>query len=336
MPPAPLRRPVTITLWLVVSLLALLLSPLMLAAGEVWALISRRPHPRLLARFLISYFTRELAVLSTCGWLWLRSGFGVSMDSPASQARHHNLLRWFVHGLVAKALELLAIDVAAHPSPEAVTALERDKPLLLFSRHAGPGDAAILVDLVMSHDRAPSVVFKETLAIDPSVDLIGHRLPHALLDTANPEGCEERIEEVAAGLPPRGVLVLFPEGGNFTPERRRRALRKLWRTGRRRQAAAGQAMTHVMPPHPGGALAALRGNPGADVLFAAHTGLGLSAFPIEMWRQMPIGATLQSRMWLAPAAERPTDPDAQIEWLYGWWKRLDEWIETQGEEEPGG
>jgi hypothetical protein len=37
-------------------------------------------------------------------------------------------------------------------------------------------------------------------------------------------------------------------------------------------------------------------------------------------------------MWLAPAAERPSEPDAQVEWLYGWWKRIDEWIEQQGQE----
>jgi hypothetical protein len=34
-------------------------------------------------------------------------------------------------------------------------------------------------------------------------------------------------------------------------------------------------------------------------------------------------------MWLAPAADRPTDPDAQVAWIYDWWKRLDEWIDEQ-------
>lgn len=334
MPPAPLRRPVTITLWLILSLLALGLSPVLLAVGELWALATRRPHPRLLARFLISYFARELSVLLSCGWLWLRAGFGLRIRSPDSQGRHRRLLHWFVHGLTSRALALLRLEVAAEPEPEAEAALAADRPLLLLSRHAGPGDTAIIVDqLLTRYRRHPSVVFKETLALDPSVDLIGHRLPHALLDTTDPEECEARIAEVSAGLPPRGVLVLFPEGGNFTPERRRRALRKLWRTGRRRQAAAGEAMRHVMPPYPGGALAAMRASPDADVVFAAHTGLGLAAFPLEMWREIPIGATLRSHMWLAPAAERPRDPEAQVAWLYGWWKRIDGWLADQ-EEDP--
>jgi 1-acyl-sn-glycerol-3-phosphate acyltransferase len=175
-------------------------------------------------------------------------------------------------------------------------------------------------------------VFKDTLAIDPAIDLMGHRLPHAILDTSDPPECEERIRTVTAELEPRGVLVLFPEGGNFTLERRRNAIRRLWRKGRRREAAAAQDMSHMLPPHPTGALAALSGDPDADVIFAAHTGLGLAAFPRQLWQHTPIGETLRTRMWLAPAAERPQDPDAQVRWLYAWWKRLDEWIDSAGEE----
>ncbi len=93
-------------------------------------------------------------------------------------------------------------------------------------------------------------------------------------------------------------------------------------------------MTHVMPPQPTGALAALSANPDADVIFGAHTGLGLAAFPRELWKHTPIGQTLKERMWLAPAAERPQDPDEQIEWLYEWWGRIDRWLEAQGEETP--
>ena len=43
-------------------------------------------------------------------------------------------------------------------------------------------------------------------------------------------------------------------------------------------------MTHVMPPHPTGVIAALSADPGVDIVFSAHTGLGLAAFPRELWR----------------------------------------------------
>ncbi|HZU60666.1 MAG TPA: 1-acyl-sn-glycerol-3-phosphate acyltransferase [Solirubrobacteraceae bacterium] len=333
MPPTAVRRPLTITTWLVLSTVYLLLSPLLVGLAAITAALMRRPQPLLLARMLVTYFARELGVLVSCGVIWLISGFGLRMRVPRIQRLHYRLLNWFVHGLAQRALELLDVKVAPDPSEAALAALGRDRPLLCFSRHAGPGDTVFIINLLQSgYRRLPSVVFRDALAIDPSVDLIGHRLPHAVLDSANRQECVDRIEEVAAHLSPRGVLVLFPEGGNFTPERRRRALRKLWRKGRRREARAAAGMTHVLPPHPSGALAALRGAPDADVLFSAHTGLGLAAFPREIWRSTPVGRTLRTRMWLARAAERPDNPEEQVRWLYEWWKRLDDWVEASGEE----
>jgi 1-acyl-sn-glycerol-3-phosphate acyltransferase len=333
MPPAAIRRPVTITAWLLLSVVCLVLSPLLLGLAAMTAAILRRPQPLLLTRFVIAYFARELGALVACGVLWLASGFGLRIRSPRSRRLHYRLLNWFLHGLATRVVELLDIDVVPEVPPEVAHALERDRPLIFFSRHAGPGDTVLLVDLLLCrYGRLPSVVLKDTLALDPCVDLIGHRLPHALLDTSDREECEARIEEVTSELDPRGILVLFPEGGNFTTERRRRALRKLWRTGRRRQAVQAHRMSHVMPPQPTGALAALRANPAADVIFGAHTGLGLAAFPGEIWRNTPIGKTLTERMWLAPASERPQDPEDQMRWLFDWWKRIDEWVEAQGEE----
>ena len=63
MPPAAIRRPLTITSWLLMSSVCLVLSPVILAAGSIAAAILRRPQPRLLARLVIEYFGRELLVL---------------------------------------------------------------------------------------------------------------------------------------------------------------------------------------------------------------------------------------------------------------------------------
>ena len=91
-------------------------------------------------------------------------------------------------------------------------------------------------------------------------------------------------------------------------------------------------MPHVLPPQPVGALAALRARAEADVVFAAHTGLGLAAYPRQLWREMPIGRTLRTRMWFVPRDEVPVGDDERVDWLYDWWKRLDEWVEQQGQE----
>jgi 1-acyl-sn-glycerol-3-phosphate acyltransferase len=182
------------------------------------------------------------------------------------------------------------------------------------------------------YGRRPSVVFKEAVALDPSVDLLAHRLPHAMLDTSDREECETRIKQVTRELAPRGALLLFPEGGNFTPERRRSALARLRRKGQRRSARRAAEMPHVLPPRPTGSLAALQARNDADVVFAAHTGLGLAAYPRQWWRDMPIGRTLHTRMWLVPSDEIPSDPEEQVDWLYDWWKRIDDWIASQGTE----
>jgi 1-acyl-sn-glycerol-3-phosphate acyltransferase len=333
MPPAAIRRPLTVTLWLVMSIVCLTLSPVLLALAALAAAVTGRPQPLIFARLVVTYFALELATLIACGTLWLASGAGLLMGTRLFQRLHYRLLRWFVHGFVRRWVALLDIHVPAEEPTEATRALETDRPLLFFSRHAGPGDTILLTDRLLTRfDRFPSVVFKQSVAIDPCVDLIGHRLPHAVLDPSDKEQSEAQIEKVAAGLGKRGVLLLFPEGGNFTAERRRRAVRKLWRAGRRREGAKADRMSHVLPPRPSGALAALRGNSGADVIFAVHSGLGLAAFPREIWHEPPLGKTFNTRMWLSPSAERPLEPDAQVTWLYDWWKRLDEWIEEQGTE----
>jgi hypothetical protein len=84
-------------------------------------------------------------------------------------------------------------------------------------------------------------------------------------------------------------------------------------------------------PRLGGTLAALRANEGAHVIFAAHTGLGSAAFPRELWRDPPFGRTMRVRMWLSAAEERPGGEQERADWLYGWWRRLDEWVAEQGE-----
>jgi hypothetical protein len=96
-------------------------------------------------------------------------------------------------------------------------------------------------------------------------------------------------------------------------------------------AEAGRRMEHVLPPRPSGTLAALRSNPAADVVFAAHTGLGLAAYPRDIWRNLPIGRTFRTRMWLAPRAEVPMVEDEVAAWLNDWWSRVDDWIDACGE-----
>jgi 1-acyl-sn-glycerol-3-phosphate acyltransferase len=334
MPPAALRRPVSVTLWLVVSVVVLACSPVLIAVAEAVAVVTGDRRLALMTRIVVGYFARELTTLVGCGALWLLAGAGLRMGSRRIQALHWGLLRWFVGGIAASVRKQLDTRIAEESASDpAANAMRDDRPLLVLSRHAGPADTILLIDrLLRDFARRPSVVFKETIVLDPSIDLIAHRLPHAILDVDDPAECETRIARTAAALGPRGALLVFPEGGNFSPDRRRRVLRSLRRRGHRAAARAGERMEHVLPPRPSGTVTALRANRTADVVFAAHTGLGLAAYPLEIWRDLPVGRTLRTRMWLADRAEIPVEDEEVAEWLNAWWGRLDAWIDARGEE----
>lgn len=330
MPPTAIRRPVTVTVWLIACVACLAISPLLFALAGAVQLLTGRRQPLIAAQLIVAYFTHELAALVACGALWVAAGAGKLIRTPRFQRLHWRLLSWYMSGLAGAGRRALSIDVRADLSTEVSRALELDRPLIVLSRHAGPGDTIFILDLLTSRfGRRPSVVFKESIAIDPCVDLLAHRLPHAMLDTSDRDAAEARIEKVTSQLPTRGALLLFPEGGNFTPERRRSALTRLRRKGRRQSAAQAEDMPHVLPPQPSGTLAALRAGEDLDVAFIAHTGLGLAAYPGQIWRDMPIGRTLHVRLWLEPSAHVPTTEDERVAWLYDWWERIDDWIDAQ-------
>jgi hypothetical protein len=328
MPSTPIRRPLTVIGWVIMSAAVLGFAPVLLALAAVAAVLTRDCRPLIFARVLVAYLACELATLLACGALWLAAAGGRWIGRPLFKRLHWRLLRWFLRGLAGQVVSALRIGIEHDPSPDADAALSADGPLLIFSRHAGPADTLLIGDRLMSgFGRQPSVVFKETLVIDPCVDLLSHRLPHAVIDISDRRECETEIARVSRQLGPRGVLLLFPEGANVTRQRRRSALAKLRRKGRDREAGAAERMPHLLPPHPLGAQCALAAHPGADVVFAAHTGLGLAADPRALWREMPVGRTLHTRMWLVRAADVPSDPEAQAEWLYAWWRRIEEWVE---------
>jgi 1-acyl-sn-glycerol-3-phosphate acyltransferase len=336
MPPPVIRRPVSITLWLVFSVSLLAVSPVLLLVGELVAVLLGDHRLAITTRIAIVYVTRELMTLAACAALWVVGYIGPRWASGSVQALYWRLLGWFVGGIARSVARTLKIRIVQEAGSEAAAAaLHGVSPLLVLSRHAGPADTVLLIDRLLSHfERRPSVVFKDSLALDPAVDLLAHRLPHAVLNTDDPSECEAQIARTAAALDRHGVLLLFPEGGNFTPQRRRQAIRSLRRRGDRTAMTAGERMRHVLPPRPAGTVAALRASPTSDVVFAAHTGLGLAAYPREIWRHLPVGGTLRTRMWLVPRSDIPDAEDEIVRWLNDWWNRIDRWIADRGEAWP--
>ncbi|GAA3104345.1 hypothetical protein GCM10020001_022250 [Nonomuraea salmonea] len=59
---------------------------------------------------------------------------------------------------------------------------------------------------------------KAALQYDPSLDVVVNRLPNAFVPRSTDQsGVTAEIRRLAATMGDRDALVIFPEGGNFTP-----------------------------------------------------------------------------------------------------------------------
>ena len=132
---------------------------------------------------------------------------------------------------------------------------------------------------------------------------------------------------MARGLDANDAFVIFPEGGNFTPARRERAITRLRGLGLERMAQRAERMKHVLAPRPGGVIAALDAAPEADVLLVAHTGLDHLLTVRDLWHALPMDKQIIMRWWRVPREDIPTGRDDQIEWLFDWWAQIDAWVE---------
>jgi 1-acyl-sn-glycerol-3-phosphate acyltransferase len=178
------------------------------------------------------------------------------------------------------------------------------------------------------------VVLKDTLQWDPAIDVLLHRIPARFITApksgqspAEGQDLDAQIRELATDLDENDAFVIFPEGGNFTAKRRDRAIARLRKLGLEGMARRAENMTNVLAPRPGGLLAALTAAPDADVILVAHTGLDHLLTVGDVWRELPMDKQIVMRWWRVPRVEIPPDRDGRIEWLFGWWERIDAWIE---------
>jgi 1-acyl-sn-glycerol-3-phosphate acyltransferase len=158
--------------------------------------------------------------------------------------------------------------------------------------------------------------------------VILRRIPARFI-TPNPgagDQLEDQIAQLATGLDENDAFVIFPEGGNFTPQRRQRAIDRLRKLGMERMAQRAEQMIHVLAPRPGGFLAALDAAPQADVVLVAHTGLDHLVTVADIWRELPMDKQIVMRWWQVPRAEIPAGREERIDWLFAWWEQIDAWI----------
>jgi 1-acyl-sn-glycerol-3-phosphate acyltransferase len=328
LPPAWVRH-------FVVAPLVVLLAVVLLTSLPIWLIVGVALSPLVpghlrvprLVWLGIVYVVWDAAALIALAALWLASGFGWKIRTPAFQRAHYVLTGKFLGVLfwIARWSLHLAVDVVGTDPDTA----EPGRPEIVVSRHAGPGDSFILIHaLVNWFDREPRIVLKATLQWDPAVDVLLNRLPNRFISPGR-GGADlvETVGELADGLDDNDAFVIFPEGGNFTPRRRVRAIAWLKNRGLKDLAVRAEHLHNLLPPKPGGLLAALDAAPDSGVIFVAHTGLDRMITVADVWRELPMDKRLVMRFWSVDPEEIPAGEAERITWLYDWWARIDAWIE---------
>jgi 1-acyl-sn-glycerol-3-phosphate acyltransferase len=287
--------------------------------------VAGRWRPVRVGWMVTTYMLVEAGALISMFAMWLASGFGWQIRRPMFQRAHYRLCGLALRILYRQARWVLRLTVdIAGASPDL---LPPGRPLLVFCRHAGPGDSFLLAHALINwYDRDPRIVLKSTLQWDPTIDVLLNRLPNRFIVPGSGEAAERQIAELATDLDENDALVIFPEGGNFTPERWRRAIARLRRLGLYAMARRAERMRNVLPPRPGGVLAALEASTRADVVLVAHTGVDHLRTAGDVWRALPMDKTIVMQWWLEAELDVPALPDERIDWLFRWWARIDEWI----------
>lgn len=326
-PPRWVRRAVLAPVAVALALALDLSAPAWLVLFALLALLlPSRLRPLRVLWLTAVYLTVEACVLAVMFVLWLAAGFGWRVRGPAFQRVHYRLCGRALRVLYQQTRWVLKLTVTvAGAQPDA---LPTGAPLLVLCRHAGPGDSFLLAHALINwYAREPRIVLKSTLQWDPAIDVLLNRLPNKFIVPGG-AGVERQIAELAGGLDGNDALVIFPEGGNFTPERWERAIDRLRRLGLHAMARKAERMRNVLPPRPGGVLAALSTDPSANVVLVGHTGVDHLLTVADVWRELPMDKTITMMWWLESPATIPAGDDERIDWLYAWWERIDSWIAT--------
>jgi len=328
--PRPIRR---LLLPVDAAVLIVLTAVFALAAIVGIVVYPLTPRRRVLrvALFALHYCLIELSAMTALGFLWLRRAVPVRRRLRSERAWivvHEALLAWALGRVLSAGRRCLGFRIVVVGSSD-TTALSGQDPVLVLARHGGPGDSFALVHLLLTrYHRGVRIVLKDILQVDPLIDLLLNRLGCCFLSSPPGEGGDltERLANMTRGLGPGDALLLFPEGANWTPNRRQRAIRRLRREHKSEAARAAALMTNVLPPRPGGVFACLDARPGLDVVVVAHAGLDRVVRPRQAWDQLPLTTPMKVRAW--PTADVPPGHEDRLAWLTLEWAVVDQWVDA--------
>jgi 1-acyl-sn-glycerol-3-phosphate acyltransferase len=271
----------------------------------------------------VALCTTEFLGLIATFVLWVASGFGWRIHSPRFQRAHNRVFGWWLE-LVTRALRFYVGFEFFLPMTERI-----DGPILTFARHAGPGDAFLLARTVIrDYKRQLRMLGTNKLLWDPFISHMMLRLPNVFLEPnpKNPQGQLAAVTQMCATMDDDSVVIIFPEGGNWTPRRWKRSIETLESLGHVERATQATNMRNVLPPRTAAAAAALKARDDMTVVFVAHRGLDDLHSLGQIWRNVPVRRIVHASYWSVPGHDIPTDRAELTAWLYDHWAVVDRWI----------
>lgn len=324
-PPYAVRR-LLLPVLLAMELAVLALLVVTLVAGVISAPLDRRVRLARLSLMGGAYLILEWVGLAALAALWALRPLRRRVRAERAEVA---VVGWLLGRVLAAARRTVRfsvqLDEPAVPGP-----FGDPDPVLVLARHGGIGDSFALVWLLAErYRRRPRVVLKQLLQWDPLIDVALSRMGACFLppSASGTERLVDRVGELAEGLAPGEALLLFPEGGNWTPRRRLRAIGRLWAARRPAEARTAALLDHVLPPRAGGVLACLQARPDIPVVIVAHTGLDKITSARQLWRSVPFSRAMQVRWW--PPAQPPYGEAERLAWLSTEWAVIDQWIDAR-------
>jgi 1-acyl-sn-glycerol-3-phosphate acyltransferase len=309
-----LRRAFTVPLATIVMLLVLASGPLLLLGASAVGLARRSSRPPRSVALAMAYAAIELRTL----------GQVLRGNRDCDQLVHDFLVS--AHAAVRRILD---VEVALESGSATPDEIPRHEPLIVLSRHCGPGDS-ILVSwlLAVRYGMQLRVVLKAILRAEPLLDLAGEW--GCLCFLGRGDRARTQIRVLAESLTGGQAMLLFPEGANFSWPRWREAIERLRSTGDVRAARNALRQSHTLPPRSGGAAAAVAGAPNANLLVLTHNGFCADG-RARPWWQMPVHRQLLIRTAVVPAADVPS-PKQLGQWLDQIWAQVDSWVAAHAEQ----